>query len=454
MITDLPLMVQTAYAELLDRARADAFDEAFPDDGAFIAKTIRGRRYWYFQAAAANGRTQKYVGPETPELLDRIAGHQAARTQQRDRRSLVATLVRAGNLPRPLGAVGDVAAALADAGVFRLRGVLVGTVAYQTYPTLLGCRLPATAVQTNDVDVAQFADVSTAIGELTRPMPDVLRQVDATFRPVPTLYRKRVASYRAASGLRVDFLTPNRGPDSEEPRSLPALGTDAQPLRFLDFLIHDPEPAVLLHAAGILVSVPTPQRYALHKLIVARRRHADSPKRDKDIFQAQALLNVLADRRPDDLRDAWVEAFGRGKTWQRLLGEGLGLLHPLTRDRVLQTVGAARQVVPELILDFVPGRAGYNDDLDEVRFFATSGRQSVACRVTRNVLEILASEQPLDRDGCLKVFHRNRDRIEQMLRTQYMIQPVDATGEIRLSNPTTPVPAPPPPSRSRAVARR
>ena len=75
MATDIPLMLQTVYADLLDRARANAFAEAFPDDGAFTVKTLRGRRYWYFQASKANGRGQSYVGPETPELLgaDRVA---------------------------------------------------------------------------------------------------------------------------------------------------------------------------------------------------------------------------------------------------------------------------------------------------------------------------------------------------------------------------------------------
>jgi hypothetical protein len=178
MQDDLPLMVQTAYAELLDRTRADTFDDVLPGGGVFTTRTIRSRRYWYFQSAAANGRVQKYVGPETPELLDQIAGHKTARAYLRDRRSLVATLVRAGNLPRPLAAIGNLVAALADAGVFRLRGVLVGTIAYQTYPALLDCRLPATAVQTSDVDVVQFEDVSAAIGDLTRPMQDVLRQAD------------------------------------------------------------------------------------------------------------------------------------------------------------------------------------------------------------------------------------------------------------------------------------
>ena len=432
MIADQPLVLQTAYAELLDRTRSTAFAEAFPADGAFTAKTVRGRRYWYFQTASVDGRGQKYVGPETQGLLDEIARHKSARAYQRDQRSLVAMLTRAGNLPRPLPAIGNLVAALADAGVFRLRGVLVGTVAYQTYPAVLGCRLPATSLQTSDVDVAQFEDVSAAIGDLTQPMVDVLRAVNKSFRPVPTTHKQRVFSYEADTGLRVDFLTPNRGRDTEEPRNLPALGTDAQPLRFLDFLIRDPEQAVLLHGTGVLVSVPAPQRFALHKLIVARRRRDGDPKRDKDIFQAQALLNVLVDRRPRELQDAWREAFGRGKTWQILLGEGLGLLHPGTRDRVLQTVGAPRSVVPGLDVRFVPERAGFDVSRDLVRFYAVAGRESITCAVGRDVLEGVA-DTTLDRGGCLETFRRHRNKIEVALRTRYMMRPVEVSEDLRLT---------------------
>lgn len=431
MPPDLPLMVQTAYAELLDRAAAAAFDDAFPVEGAFTAKTLRGRRYWYFQSGSADGRSQKYVGAETPELLDRIARYKAARDYRRDQRSLVAMLVRAGNLPRPSPPIGDVVSALADAGVFRLRGVLVGTVAYQTYPALLGCRLPAALTQTLDVDLAQFAEISAAVEDTTRPMVDVLRLVDTTFRPVPHVDPKRAVSYVAASGLRVDFLTPNRGRDTEEPRKLPALGTDAQPLRFLDFLIRDPEHAVLLHAAGILVSVPSPQRFGLHKLIVARRRREGDPKRDKDIFQAQALINVLIDRRPIELRDAWSEAFARGRTWQRLLGESTGLLHPATRDGLLKAVGASRSVVPGLDLAFVPGRARYDADQDGVRFFAFAGRQSVSCVVGRNALEARAGRS-LEQRECLPVFRRFKGEIEAAARKQYLDDPVVSIGEVHL----------------------
>jgi hypothetical protein len=440
MAADIPLMLQTTYAELLDRTRAAAFSAAFPNNGGFVAKTVRGRPYWYFQTAGAQGQEQKYVGPETPELLERIATHRAARTYQRDQRSLIAMLVRAGNCPVPRHDVGELIAALAGSGVFRLRGVLVGTVAYQAYPAMLGVRLPATLVQTEDVDVAQFADVSAAMGDGTPPMQDILREVDASFRSVPHIDPARSVSYMAASGLRVDFLTPNRGRDTEEPRSLPALGTDAQPLRFLDFLIRDPEPAVMLHGTGILVSVPAPQRFALHKLIVARRRREGDGKREKDLRQARALLDVLVDRRPHELRAAWTEAFRRGKTWQRLMGEGLGLLPPATRDNVLLTVGAPRVVVPGLDIQFTPGKAAYDASIDAVRFFAVgggpfafAGRESITCTVTRDALSSAAGVASLAPDRCLDVFRQHRSGIEQAARAKYLTQPVDAMGQVRLT---------------------
>ena len=142
------IVVQTVYAELLERCAIAAFSRAFPEKGVFTPKAVGERRYWYFQTGSAEERTQKYVGPETPELLEQIRHHKAVRDDERERRSLVSTLVRSFRLPRPIPEIGNVLEALAEAGVFRLRGVLVGTVAYQTYSAMLGVRLPLAVLQT------------------------------------------------------------------------------------------------------------------------------------------------------------------------------------------------------------------------------------------------------------------------------------------------------------------
>ena len=339
----VPLVAQTTYAELLERCANAAFENAFPEEGAFTAKTIRDRRYWYFQAGTGAARRQRYVGSETPELLQKIAHHREARDDARERRALVSALVRSFRLPRPIPQIGDVVAALARVGVFRLRGVLVGTVAYQTYPAMLGIRLSAASLQTADVDIALFKNVSVAIGDSTPPPLDVLKEIEKSFRAVPSIVDgRRVTSYAAKGGLRVDFLTPNEGRETGEPQALPALRTDAQPLRFLDYLIHDPEPAVILHDSGTYVQVPSPARFAIHKLIVSRRRPEGAAKRNKDIQQADALLEALADKRPHDLNLAWAEAYERGPTWRQLLTEGLGQVRAHVRDAVLEIADIRR----------------------------------------------------------------------------------------------------------------
>ena len=435
MGTDIPLALQAAYADLLDRAGSAAFDDAFADDGVFTAKTVRGRRYWYFQIPAKEGRHQRYVGPETPELLERIQHHKQARHDQRDRQALVSTLVRSAHLPRPVSLIGNVVAALAKAGVFRLRGVLVGTIAYQTYPAMLGTRLPHASLQTGDVDIAQFADLSVAVGESTPAILEVLQEIDKSFRPVPHSHdARRITSYEAAGGLRVDFLTPNRGPDTDAPKYLPALGTDAQPLRFLDFLIREPEPSVILHGTGIYVLVPAPQRYAIHKLIVARRRSEGSSKRDKDIQQAEALLEVLVHKRPHELKAAWAEAYGRGKAWRQLLGAGLGFVNANARDATLRAVDAPRSVIPGIALQFGAPAARYDFDRDLVTLVGEAGGETVRCAITREALEDHFGADGLDREGRLQRFRENRETIEHLMAKKYLRWPVEDVGAVLIKS--------------------
>jgi hypothetical protein len=315
------LLQQTTYAELVERCASAAFNASFRANGAFTHKIINGRKYWYFQSTENGERTQRYVGAETPELLKRIEHHKDTLEDERERRSLVSTLARSFRMPHPIQEIGNTLEALANAGVFRLGAVLVGTVAYQTYSAMLGQKLPFSTLQTGDIDIAQFKNVSVAAEERGPPMLEVLKQADKTFRVVPTLHDGKAISYAAKGGFRVDFLTPNDGRDTDKPQRLRALQTDAQPLRFLDFLIHEPEPAVVLYGAGVYVYVPAPQRYAVHKLMISRRRPEGAAKRDKDIQQAEALLSLLLKKRPFELKSAWEEASGRGKKWRDLLAE-------------------------------------------------------------------------------------------------------------------------------------
>jgi hypothetical protein len=430
----LALAFQTTYAELLEQCSLDAFNEAFPEAGTFVSKDVAGKRYWYFQLPASKGQKQKYVGAETPQLLEHIKQHQQAREAERTRRSLVSTLVRSAALPRPIPRIGEIVAALAKAGVFRLHGVLVGTVAYQTYPATLGMRLPATSLLTNDVDIAQFTYISVAVKDTTAPMLDVLKAVDESFRAIPHVHDgRRSVTYRAADGVRVDFLTPNEGPDSDKPRRLPALGTDAEPLRFLDFLIRSPEPAVVLYGAGIYVLVPAPERYAVHKLIVAQRRVGPGNiKRSKDLLQSEALLDRLVEARPDELRDIWHEAESRSAKWSNYMLAGLADIDAMVRDRTLAVVGKTRAEVPKLDLRFEDSAPRDDFEREAVLLWASAGKQRIRCIVGRAVLEDHYGADGLGRDGRIKKLQDNRQEIEALIREKYLHDPVEESGTIIL----------------------
>lgn len=345
-IPELPLVSQTAYAELIDQLRVAQLDE-FPLGSTFRKQTVSGKEYWYVQEPTGlHGRpTEKYLGPSTPELDARIAKGRHEKQIADTRRDIVRSLVGVG-LPKPDQLTGALLEALANAGVFRLRGVLVGTVAFQTYGGLLGVKLPAASVRTGDLDLAQDYGVSVALNDaLNTSLLDILKTVDQSFRPVPSLNDPfGTTAYIGPRGYRVDILTTNRGAERDQPSQLPSLKTEATPLRHMDFLLRDPVDAAALTRHGVLVSVPQPARYAVHKLIVAVMRQdkgGSAAKARKDIEQAGFLIEALAQtRRLDELSDVYEEAVNRGDTWREKLNTGMSRLGSEQR-MILDSLSAA-----------------------------------------------------------------------------------------------------------------
>ncbi len=316
--------ILATYSELLQRLQDD---EIHYVGGNPVRRTIKGRDYWYAITHVGRKQVERYLGPDSEEMRSRVdrlkQQKQDLKEREKERGKLVRILREAG-LPAPDLLTGKTLSALSRAGLFRLRTVLVGTHAYRCYPAMLGTDLAEATATTDDIDIAQFRPVSVAIDDHVSPkIQDALCAV-GRFEERASLYPGQPTAWReASSGMSLELLTPNQGPDSDEPVELPALGVHAQPLRFLDFLIHDPAPAALLYRYGVLVSIPRPARYALHKLIVATRRRAGlEAKAQKDIRQAGELVEALAEIMPNALEDAWSEAVGRGPVWFRALRTG------------------------------------------------------------------------------------------------------------------------------------
>jgi hypothetical protein len=346
---EIDLTYRTMFAELVQRSLDASFESEFSTAGNFVRVPVKGRDYWYFEETQPK-KTRKYVGPaDDPDIATRVEAFQHIKDDLRGRRKLVSTLTREAGLAAAERFTGDIVEALANAGIFRLRGVLVGTVAFQTYAGHLGVKLPGASLQTGDADFAQHYSISAEVEDSLPPIIEILQGIDPTFRAVP--HRSdpaRVTQFENAARYKVEFLTPNRGSDeySDHASVMPALGgASAQPLRFFDFLIHEPVRTVMLHRSGVPVLVPAPERYAVHKLIVASRRQLDVngiAKREKDVHQASLLIEAHKEtRRLDDLGYAFEEAWKRGASWREAIEKGLRLLPDKRRQAAVSTLKEA-----------------------------------------------------------------------------------------------------------------
>jgi hypothetical protein len=74
--------------------------------------------------------------------MERLKQAREGLREREQRRRALVQMLRVKGVPRADAASGKVVQALARAGVFRLRGVLIGTHAFRLYPLILGATLP------------------------------------------------------------------------------------------------------------------------------------------------------------------------------------------------------------------------------------------------------------------------------------------------------------------------
>lgn len=326
----IPLNLQTLYADL---AQSATFSGRRP--GSISRRTVKGKTYLYVTEKHGASRLQVFLGPaDDAAAAEQESAVRRAAQDAKQRRSTVALLKRAG-LPAPTLEAGRLMEALANAGIFANGMVLVGTIAYQLYAPLIGVMLAGSALRTQDADLAAASlAVQSDIEGLK--LIDVLRRADASFTPAMALDRKALPKrFRSASGFDVDVITRYRSrADDEGGVALHGLGCSAQPLRFMEFLIEEPVDVVALYNAGILIRVPQPARYAVHKLIIAQERRVNPAKRQKDLLQAENLMAALRESDPAALEDALDDARSRGSRWRDNIDRSLGEIDPQIADSV------------------------------------------------------------------------------------------------------------------------
>lgn len=148
-------------------------------------------------------------------------------------------------------------------------------------------------------------------------------------KPPSTRYKIRGEEYT------VELFTPLIGKPHGKPIKIPQLKSAAEPLRYLDYLIEEVQTTAIPHNIGLLVNVPDPARFALHKLVISQRRPtSQTAKSAKDINQAQQLLEVLVEIRPGSIIMALEAAHKMGIKFENALNKALGLLPPELRNDI------------------------------------------------------------------------------------------------------------------------
>ncbi len=297
--------LMTAFADLENFARQQ--DEVFIGTAGSVAKRTNADNVAFYshRFRVAGKERERYVaGPVGNSEADGKA--EALRARISEVKDLVPTL-------RMLGREGfnlvdsktfATVASLANHGVFRAGGLLIGSHAYGAILNRLGVR--ATPYATEDIDIARLGALAFP-KKPTKSLLEMLRDSGVDFVAVPALKRGAPSTSFKEKGkarFQVDLLVPSA--DETFPTiEVPELKAHATGLPYLKYLLAESQPATVLAREGLCsVTVPVPERYAVHKLVVSQLRPDRGVKAVKDLHQATVLAAALGDLWPGALETA------------------------------------------------------------------------------------------------------------------------------------------------------
>lgn len=303
---------QAKYQEVKQLARAQA-RVLSGTPGTLKRRTQSGRQYWVREHIRADGRkVDEYLGAEAAVGQEKLESLRAEIELAKALASGSGKLRLFGyqRLDRKPAAVLEV---LFNRGLTQGGLTLVGSHAYGVLLNELGVLAPG--YRTQDIDVARTRALALALPDDVS-FQQLLRETGLPFVPVPGMpSRKPSASFKlpGAEALAVDLLVPGRS--AGEVVAVRELNTFAQAIPLLDFLVEEPINAVVLSPNQVIpVSVPAPERFALHKLFSSQSRKSGRDKVRKDLEQAALLSAVIEEETPGSMRDAFRHVPAQAKS--------------------------------------------------------------------------------------------------------------------------------------------
>lgn len=328
LYSDISASAQASYAGLDVSAKDAEMRRSIANlPGGFASKRVHGKVYWYYQIKSPDGVPQQiFVGPDDPATHALMSRHAEAenKIQQESLQKLVRAAIELGCADIPLKH-GRVISRLLDHGFFKAGGLLVGTHAFLAYQNMFGVRWNAGAF-TLDLDFAH-AGKNLSVAIASNVQMDTVKAIDSLGMGFIPVMSKTTFKKPDEPDFDLDFLT-TYGRGGGKPVFLPALNLTLQPLKFMELSLQDPMKSTLLFRNGpLVVNIPRPQRFVLHKLIV----HAERPKEqrvkaNKDLMQAACLMDYLLEHDADLVKESWQDVVSRGPGWNSRLNQGWNAL--------------------------------------------------------------------------------------------------------------------------------
>lgn len=327
---ELSLGAQTAYAEMSDQVQALELQTSLAGlPGSFHKRQIKGHTYWYFGYRDIDGKQRMaYVGPDHERVQQLVVRFKAQRQRK--------IMVPQANAALALGCEGalpkhfKIIKRLADYGLFRAGGILIGTHAFIAYGNMLGVKW-SDGGRTLDVDFAHAgSNISLALPtDVHLDAHSALESLEMGLLPISQFGGKTGAQYRNPTDpeLRLDFVTCMHRENTLV--TVPQLNLALEPLKFMEFSLEGTiQGCVLSRDGACTVNLPTPERFAVHKTIVyGERPVSQRTKSTKDLLQVAALVDYFFQTgRKDEFLSAWKDAAGRGPGWRKRLKEGRAAL--------------------------------------------------------------------------------------------------------------------------------
>ncbi|HIP06445.1 MAG TPA: hypothetical protein EYG66_01055 [Mariprofundaceae bacterium] len=275
------------YSNLMEELKSEI---GFPSSGSVVAVQPKGITHFQHRIS--------YEGERLTLPIQADFKNSSFKT-----RSMMCSMLMAAGCNAPDRASLKAIELLDALGVFsQQKCVLIGSHAFSAIGNALGVTWDGHTAETKDIDMGRMVRLS---GQ--KPIKVVERLQKIGFRPIPQLNHKHApTNFKHKNGMKIDFLTPMRGKPNTTPVLLNGTDIHAEPLRFLDYLIQEPQQAAVITRNGVLVYVPQPARYALHKCIIYYYRR-DLDKKEKDLLQAQSILTVLEESMPHLIKAAWAD---------------------------------------------------------------------------------------------------------------------------------------------------